>query len=226
MSEIDGKKENVSFLDGILADGSEVPQSPEEQPASSKTGAKKSIPEPQAKHTVLPEDSKPISSADLGGEIAGAQKDASCPAKPISERKLAANRENAKFSTGPKTAKGKATSSSNSTKHGIFSRNLIGQDEQSENDRVAFDQILDPITEHYQPEGTMENLLVEKIAVETWRFSLLLSFEQDELRKKSPFWGEGVDRVLRYQAGINRQFFQAIEQLERLQAARQGGLKK
>jgi hypothetical protein len=226
MSEIRENKQMSSFVDVVVGNDSEVPQPSQERPAASEIDVRKSIPEPRGEDTVRPKESRPISSADLGEQIAGAQKDTGSSAKPISDRKLAANRENAKFSTGPKTAKGKATSSSNSTKHGIFSRNLIRQGEQNENDRVAFDQILDPVAEHYQPEGAIEKLLVEKIAIETWRFSRLLAFEQHELSRKSPFWGQGVDRVLRYQSGINRQLFQAIEQLERQQAARKGRLPK
>ena len=40
--------------------------------------------------------------------------------RPISERKLRANRANAKRSTGPKTEAGKAASRRNALKHGIF----------------------------------------------------------------------------------------------------------
>jgi len=42
--------------------------------------------------------------------------------QPISERKLQANRANAKRSTGPRTEPGKAASRKNALKHGILSR--------------------------------------------------------------------------------------------------------
>ncbi len=42
--------------------------------------------------------------------------------RPISERKLQANRANAKRSTGPRTEAGKAASRKNALKHGILSR--------------------------------------------------------------------------------------------------------
>lgn len=42
--------------------------------------------------------------------------------RPISERKLQANRANAKRSTGPRTEAGKAASRKNALKHGIMSR--------------------------------------------------------------------------------------------------------
>ncbi len=43
----------------------------------------------------------------------------------IPERKLKANRENAKKSTGPKTIRGKAFSRQNAFKHGLFARGDI-----------------------------------------------------------------------------------------------------
>jgi hypothetical protein len=42
--------------------------------------------------------------------------------RPISERKLQANRANAKRSTGPRTEAGRAASRKNALKHGILSR--------------------------------------------------------------------------------------------------------
>ena len=44
--------------------------------------------------------------------------------RPISERRLQANRANAQRSTGPRTEAGKATSRRNALKHGILSRTV------------------------------------------------------------------------------------------------------
>lgn len=44
--------------------------------------------------------------------------------RPISERKLLANRANAQRSTGPRTESGKEASRRNALKHGILSRSL------------------------------------------------------------------------------------------------------
>jgi hypothetical protein len=216
MNEITEDKQTRSFVDELLGDDSEVPQSSQEQPAAGEIDLQRSIPEPRGGRTVLPEEIQPISSGALEERTAGGYKDTNSSAKPVSERKRAANRENAKFSTGPTTAKGKATSSSNSTKHGIFSRNLIRQGEQQENDEAAFKEIQDRIAGYYQPVGDVEKLIVEKIVVETQRFSRLLAYERTELNREYAFWGPAVDRVLRYQATINRQLFQAMEQLERI----------
>ena len=55
----------------------------------------------------------------------------STTARPISRRKLRANRDNAKKSTGPRTPEGKHRSSQNATPHGIFCQDLClpGEDE-------------------------------------------------------------------------------------------------
>ena len=45
--------------------------------------------------------------------------------KPISDAQMAANRANAQKSTGPRTEEGKAISSQNALKHGVYSRSDI-----------------------------------------------------------------------------------------------------
>jgi len=47
------------------------------------------------------------------------------PPRRVSERKLKANRENAKKSTGPRTARGKAFSRRNAVKHGLCAKDLF-----------------------------------------------------------------------------------------------------
>jgi len=46
------------------------------------------------------------------------------PKRPVSQRKIDANRANSKHSTGPKTEAGKAKSAENSDKHGFFAARL------------------------------------------------------------------------------------------------------
>jgi len=68
----------------------------------------------------------------------------------------------------------------------------------------------------------LEEVLVEKIAQEYWRLGVAASHEADELTRAHPFATTQIDRILRYQTTINRQLYQAINQLERLQRLRKG----
>jgi hypothetical protein len=139
---------------------------------------------------------------------------------PVSPRKLAANLLNAQRSTGPKTPQGKEISKRNSYKLGIFSRQTFLQTEGGLKERERYKDVVARIYNHYRPKGVMEELLVDKVVTEAVRFARLLWFERQEFRRKDLFWGQGLDKVLRYQAAINRQLTKAIEQLEDLQAER------
>ena len=83
----------------------------------------------------------------------------------ISDAKLAANRRNAEFSTGPKTGEGKARSSQNALKHGFSSLKPLIPGE-NEADHEAFRQ---EILDAFHPSGAMETLLVERIINAAWR---------------------------------------------------------
>jgi len=67
----------------------------------------------------------------------------------------------------------------------------------------------------------MEELLTEKIATESIRFSRLLAYES-KIENVRTFDWRGVERILRFQSAINRQLFQAMHELERLQEKRKG----
>ncbi len=141
------------------------------------------------------------------------------PPKGSSQRKIEANRRNAKLSTGPKTARGKTNSSWNSTRHGLLSERLpmlYGRTKRH------FTSLLNNLQQDLEPVGTLEQVLVEKIAQEYWRLSVAAWHEAEELEIAKPFSKTGVYRVMRYQTTINRQLFQAMNQLERLQRLRKG----
>jgi hypothetical protein len=65
--------------------------------------------------------------------------------------------------------------------------------------------------------GYLEGLLTEKVIAESIRFSLLLQYEAKCVCEERAFHWQGIDRILRFQSAINRQLFQAMKELERLQ---------
>jgi hypothetical protein len=76
------------------------------------------------------------------------------------------------------------------------------------------------IWECYQPVGMMEELLAQKIAGEVGRRGRIMNIEQEELSRQHAFYNVAVDRVVRYSTSTDRALFRAIEELQRIQAAR------
>ena len=103
---------------------------------------------------------------------------------PVSKKQLRANRENAKKSTGPKTAKGKAISSRNALKHGLTTRNIIFNSLHDSKDKAEFESIVKSLTDELNPQGTFQCYLVHKIAVALWRTSLLIKAETSQINKQ------------------------------------------
>lgn len=94
------------------------------------------------------------------------------------------------------------------------------------------------LMEAFQPEGAMENLLVEKIACLAWRqrravqaesslFHKSLSNEWSRKSLESFFQGrEGgcLQNLSRYEANIEKNFYKAMQQLKELQKSRKEAL--
>lgn len=138
----------------------------------------------------------------------------------VSDRKLAANRENAKKSTGPRTERGKARSSQNAYKHGFFAKPLYPTASQVTQDRSDYDDMLDGLFDHYQPVGYIENVLVEKIAAGYLRSARIVRHEQVIFGLRHPFEARSASSLPRYQTVVERQLEKDIERLESLQERR------
>ena len=92
------------------------------------------------------------------------------------QSQIAANRRNARKSTGPRTAEGKAAVAKNATKHGLFTRKDVVISENQED----FDALRDEMLAELDPVDTMETLLAERIVSLTWRLKRAVRM-QDEL---------------------------------------------
>ena len=95
----------------------------------------------------------------------------------ISAAKLEANRRNAARSTGPKSPEGKKRSRFNAMKHGILTSELLILEGPNAEDARAFNESLGALRQDLAPEGALEDLLVEKIAVCFWRQRRVLKCE-------------------------------------------------
>jgi hypothetical protein len=86
-----------------------------------------------------------------------------------SPRKAEANRRNALKSTGPKTPEGKDAVRLNALKHGLLSEQILlpGEDE------AALRELGESLRAELQPNGELENLLVDRITTPFWRLRRL-----------------------------------------------------
>lgn len=137
--------------------------------------------------------------------------------------------ELAHHTTGPRTSAGKERSKRNALKHGIFSGVALLGDEP----RAEFDSLLSGLRKDLAPAGSLEGALVEKLAILLWRYRRLLVAEAENLRRVDLVAAiklnevgsnmlDNADRLLRYEAGIERAFDRTLRQLERLQRMRLG----
>ena len=88
-----------------------------------------------------------------------------------------ANIKNAKKSTGAITQQGKQAVSINAIKHGLFSKQLILNNE-SENE---YQLLHDELQSNLKPVGALEQSLVERIAVSLWRQRRLVRSETAQI---------------------------------------------
>jgi hypothetical protein len=150
----------------------------------------------------------------------GAEKQSAQP-KPISEARLRANQNNAKKSTGPKTAQGKAWSRRNALKHGILSKTILFEDDGTPiNDELH--ELRGQLRVEYGEGNPRVELLIETIVVEWYRQHVALQCELACCRKNvlsyfSP--GGHVQNVQRYRSASQRALFKSLDELEELQPA-------
>lgn len=84
-----------------------------------------------------------------------------------SNAQINANRANSQKSTGPRTPEGKAASSGNRLKHGIYSTAILLPNE----DPDAYQALVDEAFADLQPVGFLERALVQRLADCQWRMN-------------------------------------------------------
>ena len=94
---------------------------------------------------------------------------------PISDKQLAANRANAKKSTGPKTAKGKAVCALNGFAHWFTGLATV----MTEEDRLAHFAFVTPYAADLRPVGLPETQLARTIAIDNFRLNRLKALEEN-----------------------------------------------
>jgi hypothetical protein len=91
------------------------------------------------------------------------------------EQQIAANRLNARQSSGPKSEAGRNRSRMNALRHGLTSQVTTMRDE----DRTAHDQFAKALMKDLAPEGAMETQLAQRIATDSWRLNRASAIEDN-----------------------------------------------
>jgi hypothetical protein len=115
---------------------------------------------------------------------------------------------------GPRTQQGKAKSSRNSSKHGIFSRAVIIEGES----RSQFNSLLRGLREDFKPKGARREVLVDKLAVLFWSqrqvFNALAGRSLVDTLAESLGDAPKLDILLRYLTTLDRAVDRVLGQLE------------
>jgi hypothetical protein len=152
-----------------------------------------------------------------------------------SKAQIAANRRNARRSTGPQSAEGKAQSRGNALRHGLTADEITVFDE----DPAAYDHFADGLRRALAPADEYETMLVERIAAHAWRMQRAARLEArilddqhaEQVRRGlhydslgAAFCGADSEMATlsRYEATLERALHRAQITLERRQAQRRG----
>jgi hypothetical protein len=127
---------------------------------------------------------------------------------------------------GPKTPQGKARSSRNPTRFGIHSADPVIPGIERLEDWKAHRE---GIVTSSAPVGYHETELAGRMALLLWRLNRVNTYEQAEYARANAGHadfrlpaGNELDKIIRYEAHLSRQYYQAKHELEVLQKQRRG----
>lgn len=165
-----------------------------------------------------------------------------------SQRQIEANRKNAQKSTGPKTPEGRAAVRLNGLKHGFTAEALVVPGEE----QADFEALLHSFEADYNPADTTEQALVLKLAMADWRLRRLYQMEaafynltlqdieQEATRdykdlddfgrlalvaRRDAGTASSLANFSIYESRLERSFYRALRELQRLHAQRAANLK-
>jgi len=128
---------------------------------------------------------------------------------------------------GPKTAAGKARVGLNALTHGIASARPVVPGESPTEWEMSRQGIVDALG----PAGPVELSLAERVATTLWRLRRVAAYETAAIAERQHLATASarllphpldIDKIIRYEAHLNRQLYQALHQLEAMRAERHG----
>lgn len=147
---------------------------------------------------------------------------------------------------GPKTTEGKAVTRLNAISHGLLSKQALLEGEEAK----TLQDLTDRLYKELDPVGELESFLTDRMAAEMWRMRRAVAAERKlfiSARDKAnamlfPMDLHGSkdgqkaaadiasltdpdnEKIMRYANAIERSFFRALHELQRLQTERKGGI--
>jgi hypothetical protein len=128
---------------------------------------------------------------------------------------------------GPKTAAGKARVSVNALTHGLASARLVVPGEHPEDWAGHCRRMVEALA----PAGPVEAALAERVASALWRLQRVTAYEEAAIAERHDLEAPSarllpgpldIDKIIRYEAHLNRQLYQALHALEAMRAERRG----
>ena len=120
------------------------------------------------------------------------------------DHQIAANRANARLSTGPRTADGKARSAPNNLRHGLASGRLIISGENP----ADFDELVEGLRAEYNPATPTEDHLILRMAQHFWLSQRAIRLQNDAFL--AGYTPDKLVLLLRYQTSNDRGYHQCL----------------
>ena len=134
----------------------------------------------------------------------------------VTSAQLAANKSNARHSTGPKTPEGQAISARNNFRNGFSGAfTVLPWESQDE-----FDMLLGSLRDEHKPSGLTEMILVDKIAQAIWLSKRAIILQHVTFNHELPTCDDQKQLALylRYQTTNERAFHKCLNDLLKLRA--------
>jgi hypothetical protein len=130
---------------------------------------------------------------------------------------IAANQSNAQKSTGPKTEAGKANSSQNGWKHGLFGVFRVLATE----DQYVYDSLLNQLIAEHNPTTPTEAILVENMAQHHWLRNRALYLQHHCFESEDGIDTARLNLFMRYESMHERAYHKCMNELSKLRAEKQ-----
>jgi hypothetical protein len=211
LQEMNTLSSEVPNMSGVIANGAAGAML---EPASpNAASAVQALSAPLEQNAPSATTASPDTTADIGPEV---------------DARTRANRANAQKSTGAKTPEGKAVTSQNALKHGLFAEDLSKYFKGEEGER--YQRFITGIVADLRPVGDMETTVARRAADIQFRLEMLRTAEfqlysgaGSAPQTMAAFIGEHRDPmglVSLYDSRFQRSFKVTMEELRRLQQAR------